>query len=290
MKRIAIVGPGAVGGVVAGWLAHTGRHEVILCSRRPLPELVVELSDRRLTSRPLVFTDPAQATPVDWILVTTKAYDVPGAALWIKNLGPSGAPVAVLQNGVEHRERFAPYLSADRIVPVVVDCPAERVSPTHIRQRGPAKMAVSDDLLGQDFAALFANTAVDVTLTADFKTAVWRKLCLNTAGVISALIMKPSGVMHDAQLGELSLALVRECIVVGRAEGAVLPDDLAEAVLQNYRNAPPDSVNSLHGDRIAGRPTELDARNGAVVRFGRKHGIPTPCNQMAVALLAAMSS
>jgi 2-dehydropantoate 2-reductase len=290
MKRIAIVGPGAVGGVVAGWLSHTGRYEVILCSRRPLPELVVELADRRLASQPLVLTDPGQATPVDWILVTTKAYDVPGAALWIKALGASGAPVAVLQNGVEHRERFAPYLPAERIVPVVVDCPAERVSPTYIRQRGPAKMIVNDNRAGSEFAALFADTGVDVSLTADFKTAIWRKLCLNTAGVISALVMKPSGVMHDPQLGELSLALVRECIAVGRAEGATLPDDLAESVLHNYRNAPPDSVNSLHSDRIAGRPTELDARNGAVVRFGRKHGIPTPCNQMAVALLTAMST
>jgi len=290
MKRIAIVGPGAVGGVVAGWLGHTGRYEVILCSRRPLPELVVELPDQKLTSQPRVLIDPAQATPVDWILVTTKAYDVPGAALWIKHLGASGAPVAVLQNGVEHRERFAPFLPAERIVPVVVDCPAERVSPTYIRQRGPAKMVVGDDRLGADFAALFASTGIDVTLTDDFKTAVWRKLCLNTAGVISALVMKPSGVMHDEKLSEIALALVRECIAVGRAEGAVLPDDLADAVLQNYRNAPPDSVNSLHGDRIAGRPTELDARNGAVVRFGRKHGIPTPCNQMAVALLAAMSA
>ncbi|MGC4071404.1 MAG: 2-dehydropantoate 2-reductase [Nibricoccus sp.] len=290
MKRIAIVGPGAVGGVVAGWLAHTGRYEVTLCSRRPLPELVVEIAGRHLTSHPRVITDPSQATPVDWILVTTKAYDVPGAALWIKTLGASGAPVAVLQNGVEHRERFAPHLPAERIVPVVVDCPAERISPTYIRQRGPAKMVVSDDRPGADFAALFAGTEVNVSLTSDFKTAVWRKLCLNTPGVISALVMKPSGVMHDEKLGELSLALTRECIAVGRAEGATLPDNLAESVLQNYRNAPPDSVNSLHGDRIAGRPTELDARNGAVVRFGRKHGIPTPCNQMAVALLTAMST
>jgi 2-dehydropantoate 2-reductase len=263
---------------------------VVLCSRRPLPELVVELASQTLTSHPTVLTDPAQATPVDWILVTTKAYDVPGAARWIKALGASGAPVAILQNGVEHRERFAPYLPAERIVPVVVDLPTERVSPTFIRQRGVAKMTVNDDALGRDFAALFAGTGIDVSLTTDFKTAAWRKLCLNTAGVISALVMKPSGVMRDPLLGALSLALVRECIAVGRAEGASLPDDLAESVLENYRNAPPDSVNSLHGDRIAGRQTEIDARNGAVVRFGQKHGIPTPCNQMAVALLASATA
>ena len=50
-----------------------------------------------------------------------------------------------------------------------------------------------------------------------------------------------------------------------------------------------DSVNSLHADRLARRPTEIDARNGVIVRLGRKHGIPTPCNQMAVALMEAMT-
>jgi 2-dehydropantoate 2-reductase len=65
--------------------------------------------------------------------------------------------------------------------------------------------------------------------------------------------------------------------------------DVAEAVLGNYRAAPADSINSLHADRMAGRPMEIDARNGVIVRLGKKHGIPTPCNEMAVALLGAMA-
>lgn len=51
----------------------------------------------------------------------------------------------------------------------------------------------------------------------------------------------------------------------------------------------PDSINSIHADRIAGRPMEIDARNGIIVRLGRKHGIPTPINEMVVALLEAAS-
>ena len=82
---------------------------------------------------------------------------------------------------------------------------------------------------------------------------------------------------------------MRECLAVGRAEGAALGDEVVEWVVQRYRSAAPDSVNSIHADRLAGRPTEIDARNGVIVRLGRKHGIPTPCNQMAVALLETMS-
>ena len=81
--------------------------------------------------------------------------------------------------------------------------------------------------------------------------------------------------------------LIGECVAVARAEGAKLPDSTVETVMNAYRNAPRDSINSLHGDRLAGRPMEIDARNGVIVRLGAKHGIPTPANQAIVALLTA---
>jgi 2-dehydropantoate 2-reductase len=172
----------------------------------------------------------------------------------------------------------------------MVDCPAERTAPNHVRQRGPAKMVVSDDAPGRSFAALFASTEVEVTLTADLKSALWRKLCLNAAGAISALLLKPARIMKDERIGDIARGLVRECIAVGRAEGANLDDGLVESVVAAYRNAPPDSINSLHADRAAGRPMETDARNGVIVRLGRKHGLPTPYNEMAVALLEAAAN
>jgi 2-dehydropantoate 2-reductase len=289
MSRIALVGPGAVGGVIAAWLEKTGRHQVTLCARRPLDALHVETPHGPLTARPAVLTAPAEARPADWVLVATKAYDVAGAAAWLKGLAAQGAPVAILQNGVEHRERFAPYLPAEQIVPVMVDAPAERIDPTHIRQRGPARMVVQDDAHGREFVALFAGTPVEVTTTPDLRSAVWRKLCINSSGVINALLLQPAGALHDEKLGELMMAMVRECMAVGRAEGAVFEDGLPEKILAGQRAAPPDSVNSIQADRAAGRPMELDARNGVIVRLGRKHGIATPCNEMAVALLGAMA-
>ena len=289
MTRIAIVGPGAIGGVVAAWLGRTGRYEVILCARRPLEGLTVETPAGVMVNRSTVLTDPGKATPVDWVLVATKTYDAEGAAKWFGGLCRDGATVAILQNGVEHRERFAAYLPAERLVPVVVDIPSERTEPTRIRQRGRGKMVAPDDERGREFVALFAGTEIDVSTTTDFRSAAWRKLCINAAGVLSGLLLQPAGVMRDEQVGEIARELVRECIAVGRAEGAVLADDLVESVLAGYRQAPADSINSLHGDRMAGRQTEIDARNGVIVRLGRKHGIKTPCNQMAVALLSAMS-
>jgi 2-dehydropantoate 2-reductase len=288
MARIAIVGPGAIGGIMAAWLQRSGANEVVLCARRPLPRLVVETPGAVIDFVPTVWTDPKDARPVDWVLVATKAYDTEGTARWLAGLTAKGAPAAILQNGVEHRERFAPYLPAERILPVVVECPAERSDPTHMRQRGHTRLVVPAGSLGGAFAALFAGTAIEIALTPDFQTAVWEKLCFNGAGVISALLLQPAGVLREEAVAEAARNLVREAIVVGRAEGAVLGDDLADTVVDRYRCQPPDSLNSLHADRLAGRPMELDARNGAIVRLGRKHGIPTPCHQMAMALLQAM--
>lgn len=288
-QHIAVVGPGAVGGVVAAWLARTGRYRLTLCARRPLPqELRVDTPSGPLVFNPTVITAPEQASPSDWVLITTKAYDAAAAAAWLPGFGAQ-AKVAILQNGIEHRENFSPFVEAARLLPVVVDVPCERASPSSMRQRAPGKLTVSDDALGRSFAPLFAGTSFEVSLTADFRSAAWRKLCLNCAGVLPALLLRPAGIMRDEGIGSVSRQLVRECIAVGRAEGAVLDDSLVETVLQAYRSSPPDSLNSLHADRAAGRPMEIDARNGVIVRLGRKHGIPTPCNQMAVALLEAMA-
>jgi 2-dehydropantoate 2-reductase len=288
MARIAIVGVGAIGSVLAALLQSTGQHELILCTRRPLPHLHVDTPEGSLDIRYTNLTTPSQADPVDWVLVATKTYDAPGAGAWIEHLCRQGAPVAVIQNGVEHRERFAPYVSIEKIVPVIIDCPAERRSPGSVHQRGPAELFIQADALGRSFATLFHGSAAQITLTADFLSAAWRKLCINSAGSISALLGKPAGVFRDETIGNETLEVVRECAAVGRAVGAILDEDLPQKVLTQYRNFPVDSVNSLLADRLAGRPMETDARIGVIVRYGRQHNIPTPRNSLLLALLEAI--
>ena len=286
MTTIAIIGPGAIGGVLAAWLAQDPDHAVTVCARTPFDRLKVETPDGEITATPRVITDPADARPVDWVLITTKAYDAASAAQWLPAVCRADTPVVVLQNGVEHVDRFAPYIAEDRLVPAVIDCPAERTAPGRMRQRGPSWIVVPDTAHGRDFVPLFRRTNFDVS-TGDFTTRAWAKLCINAPGAISAILMKPTGVIQIDPIPDLTRGIVRECLAVGRAEGAKLDDAIVESVVEGARQAPPDSLNSLIADRMAGRPMEIDARNGAVVRFGRKHGIPTPLNEMAVALLVA---
>jgi 2-dehydropantoate 2-reductase len=289
MARIAIVGVGAIGGVLAGLLETSGTHEITLCTRRPLPSLVVETPDGTVHVKAHNATVPADAQPVDWILVATKTYDAATSAAWFPSLAGPETHLAVIQNGVEHRENFAGLFPAERILPVVIDVPAERRPDGSVLQRAGAVMRVEYSAAGAAFAGLFSGSKAQVELTSDFLSAAWRKLCINSAGVLSALTLKPAGVLRDEALGEVGLGIVAECVAVGRAEGAALDDATGERILAGYRAGSPDSINSLLADRLADRATEIDARNGVIVRRGLKHGIPTPLNAMAVALFQAMT-
>ena len=288
MASVAVVGVGAIGGVLAGLLESAGGHEITLCTRRPLAQLMVDTPDGNITVQARNVTDPDACVPVDWVLVATKTYDAEGAAKWFSKLAGPETRVAVIQNGIEHRENFAGLFDLDRILPVVIDVPAERRADGSVLQRAGAVMRVEDTAEGESFAALFTDKA-QVELTDDFLSAMWRKLCLNAAGVISALTLKPAGVLRDEALGEVALGLIAECVAVGRAEGADLDESIGARVLATTRAGSPDSINSLLADRMAGRPMEIDARNGVIVRRGEKHGIATPLNRTAVALLKAMS-
>lgn len=287
MPDIAIIGPGAIGGTVAAWLAQSSENRVTLCVRTPIETLTIETPARTITARPRVLTAPEPGSPMDWVLVATKAYDVVPTARWFAGLVGPDTRVAVLQNGVEHVERFLPFLSRAQIMPVVIDMPAERTAPDHIQQRAPGALTVASGSDGQRFVDLFAGTDMDVRLTDDFTSVAWRKLALNCAGIVNAVTMKPAGIARFAPAADIMRALIQECMAVGRAVGATLVDTLADDIVAATASRPADSVNSLHADRMFGRPMEIDARNGVIVRLGRQHGIPTPVNELMASLLEA---
>jgi 2-dehydropantoate 2-reductase len=241
-----------------------------------------------IRARPRVITDAADAQPVDWILVATKTYDSDSAANWFPKATNARTRLAVIQHGVEHIERFEQHFERARIVPVMIDLPAERLSPGRTVQHGQAHLVVPAGDNGAAFLALFAHANFDAKQTDDFTTAVWKKLCLNSAGALSAVLAKPNGIVHHAGVARLMHEIVRECVLVGRAQGAKLEDSIPDEIVERTRQAPRDSGNSMYADRLAGKPMEYDARNGVIVRLGRKHGIPAPMNDLVVSLLEAV--
>lgn len=285
MNRVTVIGPGAIGGMIAARLCRNPDNDVTVAARTGFQRLVLEAREGRLETAPRIVTEPRDCRPADWVLVATKAYDSETAALWFETCVDARTRVAILQNGVNHVERFSAWLPLECILPVIVDCPTERTAPGTVRQRGPAMLTVQAGTLATAFLDLFRDTGVTCNAVGDFTTAAWWKLCLNAAGVVNALLLQPARIANDEAAAELIRRIVNEAAAVGRAEGARLSADIADEVLAIYRGHPPDSINSMHADRAAGRPAELDLRNGVIVELGSKHGIATPCNEMAVLLL-----
>jgi 2-dehydropantoate 2-reductase len=288
MITLAVIGPGAIGGTLAAWLAQVPGHDVTICARTRFGHLVVDVpGGRTLRLAPKVLTDPSRAAPVDWVIAVTKTYDTEGASLWLPHLVGPETRVAVVQNGVEHMSRFPTLVQRDRLLPVIIDIPAERSSPGHILQRRNGDITVPAGELGDRFVALFAGTELTPKTTDDFVSAAWRKLVLNSASVVNALTERPAGVVRDPHVATLMRAIVAEALTVGRAVGARLDDGLPDEVIARYRAMPPDQTNSLLADRLARRRLEIDARSGVIVREGKARGLLTPLTEMAVTLLEA---
>jgi 2-dehydropantoate 2-reductase len=288
LSRVAIVGVGAIGGVLAALLHATERHEIRLCTRRPIEELTVKTPQGVMRIKARNWTDPKQAEPVDWVMIATKAYDAEGSAQWLRGLAGHGAPVAIAQNGVEHRQRFGPWVKQELLLPVVVQISVDRQPDGMMWQRSEARMTVEEGTLGRGFAQLFQGSKSEVVVTDDFKTAMWRKLCGNSTGTLSVLAGRPFKAFRTEALARVALDMARECVAVANAEGARLDDSAAQRIVDGIMNGAGDRNNSMLADRLAGRPMEIEARNGVIVRLGEKHGIPTPLNRMAVAVLQAV--
>ncbi len=288
MTSIAIVGPGAIGGTLAAWLAQNADFDVSVCVRTPITDLLVETPAGVITATPKVLTAPSQARPVDWMLITTKAYSADATAPWLEALCGPETRVAIIQNGVEHVSLFAHLVPADKLVPVMINLPASRSAPGRIVQSRHGIIAVPAGRNGEAFAELFADTEIDAAAHGDFVSQLWVKLTGNCAAIVPALTLRATGPVWSNDMEAIIRALVEECAAVGRAEGAEVPQSVVEAAVENMRTMKEGAIaGSIHVDRLAGNPMEIEARNGVIVRLGEKHGIATPANRMLVTLLGA---
>ncbi len=293
MARVVLIGPGAIGGTVAGGLLASGRHDLTICSNQKFETLTLKRADGSAAqSWPVhVATSASEIASADWVLLAVKSHQTASAARWLRAAVGPRTKLAVLQNGVEHRDRVSPFIPASAtVVPIVVQLPAQRTAPGEITTYGGAMLIAADDATGREFAMLFADTPVKVSLSDDFMSRQWEKLCLNAAsGAITSLTVNPDAIGTIAGLRELALGIVEECIRVGRAEGAHFADDYAIQLVDGFMMRTGNRGNSMYYDRLDGKELEFDARNAVICRMGHKRGIATPLSDAIVPLLRAVS-
>ena len=290
---VAIVGLGSIGGVAAGCIAATGRYDVVGCARQPLARLTLEEPHRTIEVPMPTLTDPSQVkNPADWVLLCVKTHQTVSAARWLKPLCAPSTRIAVLQNGIDHVARVAPFTQGATILPAIVYYNGERLAPDRVRLRqgADADIAVPDDDNGRDFARLFEGTALRIGKSADFATLVWRKLLINAlANPITTLTLQRQAVLRRPDVKDLCVKILDEAVAVGRAEGARFDDDEPVRALETLFTFSGELGTSMYFDRLAGRPLEIEALTGAIVAAGERHGIPTPLNSALLTLLRAIN-
>lgn len=288
MTRVAVVGPGAIGGAFAGAAMAAG-HSIEVAARTPFTELHVHHLGGSVRGAVSCLKRPGDAVPAPVVLLATKAHQTADAEPWLRALCAPGTVLAVLQNGVEHCERVAPLISAGvRVVPATVGCPAHRDGPGRIHLSGPARLEIPAGPGSGELLAVFANSFADVRAVEDWHSSAWAKLVLNAAsGGIGVLTRCDNSVLQDEEIGQVFLAIAREVAAVGRAEGANLPEDLPQRILDNFKRAQWSHAPSIVVDRRAGAPTEWRARNEVVLRKAAKHGIAVPFNHLITTLIRA---
>ncbi|WP_145013898.1 oxidoreductase [Mycobacterium marseillense] len=288
--NLALVGPGAVGTTVAALLSRAG-HSVLVCGRTPREriELRPDGADPILVAGP-VHTDPDEVSgPVDVVLLAVKATQNQEAAGWLARLCDVHTIVVVLQNGVEQVEQVQPHCPRSPVIPGIVWYSAESRPEGWVRLRGEAALVLPSGPSAETVAELLRGAGCRVDCDPDIITAAWRKLLTNALAGFMALSRRRSGMFRRDDVAALSRRYVTECLAVARAEGARLPDGVADELTDLFRNVSEDMGTSILTDAENRRPMEWDVRNGVILRKARAHGLATPISDVVVPLLAAAS-
>jgi len=290
--RIAIFGTGGAGGYFGAQLARAGE-DVVFIARgehlRAIREhgLRIETAAGETIIRAQATDDPAEAGAVDAILVGVKTWQVSDAARAMMPMMTRQTFVVPLQNGVEASAQLSAVLGADHVLGGLCGTISRVVQPGRILSTGQTnfiKFGEPDNHLSERAVRLqqaFERAGVKAEIPADIQAAQWEKFIFVVPyGGVGAVARATVGEIRS--LPETRRMLERgmdEILMVARARQISLADAIIEKTMGLVDGLDPSATTSLQRDIAAGKPSELEAWNGAVVRLGLEAGVPTPLNE-----------
>ena len=291
---LAVLGPGGVGGLLAGALSQAGEDVVVVARESTAATIAADglhvrsvlLGDFR--ARPRAVQRLEQ--PVDALLVATKAGGLHDA---LERVQGEPALVLPLLNGLDHLDVLRRRFAAATVLAGSIRVEADRPQPGVVVHTSPfllVSMAAPEPAAQAPMRALadaLARARVPVRLEDSEANVMWSKLVR-----LNALACTTSA--YDVLLGQIRTTpelraqlegAIEEACAVARAEGATDVDP-AKA-LAELQAAHATLGSSMQRDIAAGREPELDAIPGAVLRAGARHGIACPTIERLVALIRA---
>lgn len=297
--RIAVIGVGGVGGYFGGRLAQAGEDVVFIARGKTLAALrarglQVESVNGDFTLDRVVATDDAQAVgKVDAIIMATKAWQVREAAEKVRPMVGAGTIVVPLENGMEAPDEIAAVLGPAHALGGLCTIVSFVVEPGHIRHAAADPIIMFGDLqnrpnrMAEALRDAFLRAKVNAQIPRDIVHSMWSKfLFIAPLSGIGAVTRVPVGIWRSmpATRAMVEKAL-HELFAVARARGADLLEDAVATTMARYDSLAADATSSLQRDIADGKPSELDAQLGAVVRMGRAAGVATPIHELMYDLL-----
>ncbi|HLE03336.1 MAG TPA: 2-dehydropantoate 2-reductase [Anaerolineales bacterium] len=297
--RTAIFGAGGVGGYFGGLLAQAG-HEVSFIARgehlRALQEagLRVNSVNGDFTIRPARATDtPAEIGPVDYVVVAVKQYSLREAAPQIRPLVGPETTVVPLLNGVDAHQPLIEAVGAGPVVGGLCSLVSLVEAPGVIRQESKLRRVVVGELdrrksdRVERLVRAWAAAGAEAIHAEDILVALWTKFVFiaSFGGVTSLTRCNAGELLASRETRELFVEAMREVEAVARARHIELAPDAVEKGLSIAVAFEPTATSSMQRDVAAGKPFELEAFSGTVVRLGEQAGVATPMHQMLYGLL-----
>lgn len=299
--KVAVMGAGSIGGYFGGMLARAG-HDVTLIARGDHLD-AIRRNGLIMRTQAGEFTVPCSATdrpsgvgPVDLALLTTKTYHNPVA---VPEMAPMVGPdtaVLCLQNGIDSYEPLVDAFSDATVLPGAAYIEAGRSGPGVVTQAGDIVRIVTGSIRGSDAShqaraeavcAAFRDAGVPAEASDDIAITLWTKFLFITtmAGTTSLAREYLRDLLPRPEWHRIIVGCMEEIERAGRASGVELAPTIVADTLDYMESAKGAMSASMHADLMAGRPMELEALNGAVVRAGKSAAVPTPINDVIYAAL-----
>ncbi|MDI6696523.1 MAG: 2-dehydropantoate 2-reductase [Anaerolineales bacterium] len=297
--RIAVFGTGGVGGYFGGRLAQAGEEVIFIARGEHLRAmqangLRVDSIEGDFVIQPVQATDDtSRVGKVDIILVAVKAWQVMEAAPVMKPMLGEETGVIWLGNGVDAPAQLAAELGAEHVLGGLTQISAVIAAPGHIRHVGIEPLIAFGEMDGrpsQRVDALrqaFERAGVKVVTPADIQAAMWEKFVfIASISGVGAVTRAPAGVLRSVpETRQMLQRAIAEVTQVARARKINLPEDIIAKTLAFIDGMAPGVLASMQRSIMEGRPSELGAQNGAVVRMGLEVGVPTPVHEFIYASL-----
>ena len=288
--RFAVFGTGGAGGYYGARLALAGEDVTFIARGEHLRVIrehglrVDSVKGDFVLQSAQATNNPGQVGTVDVVILGVKAWQVPEAA---EAMGPLLGPESVvvpLQNGVETPDQLAAVLGREHVFGGLAKIFSSIIGPGHIHHVGGPTSVTFGELdnrpseRAENLLGVFTRAGIGADIPADIHVAMWEKLLfIASVGGVGAVTQATIGIIRTLPESRRMLEEgMREIFQVGRAQKIQLDQDVVERTMTFTDNQPPDGTTSMQRDIIAGRPSEIEAWNGAVVRLGRQVKVATP--------------